>query len=94
MASRCRRTIPAASGAASRSPAAIRPATAPGPWAYALCLAAGGFVASTAGQSVTQPDAALDAIRWGFGLLPAAAMLAALLLQRRYTLDRAARAGD
>ncbi|MBQ0893289.1 MFS transporter [Micromonospora sp. U56] len=65
-----------------------------GPWAYALCLAAGGFVASTAGQNVTQPDAALDAIRWGFGLLPAAAMLAALLLQRRYTLDRAARAGD
>ncbi|RKN41476.1 MFS transporter [Micromonospora endolithica] len=63
-----------------------------GPWAYALCLAAGGFVASAAGETVVQPDAALDAIRWGFGLLPAAAMLAALLLQRRYTLDGAARA--
>ncbi|MDM4719204.1 MFS transporter [Micromonospora sp. WMMA1363] len=63
-----------------------------GPWAYALCLAAGGFVASTAGAAVTQPAAALDAIRWGFGLLPAALMLVAVLLQRRYTLDRAARA--
>ncbi|SCF20615.1 MFS transporter [Micromonospora mirobrigensis] len=63
-----------------------------GPWAYALCLATGGFVASTAGQSVSQPDAALTAIRWGFGLLPAAAMLVALLVQRRYTLDPAARA--
>ncbi|MEU9508705.1 MFS transporter [Micromonospora sp. NPDC048170] len=62
-----------------------------GPWAYSLCLAAGGFVASTAGDSVTQPDGALTAIRWGFGLLPAAAMLVAVLLQRRYTLDRAAR---
>ncbi|RLK25548.1 Na+/melibiose symporter-like transporter [Micromonospora sp. M71_S20] len=62
-----------------------------GPWAYSLCLAAGGFVASTAGEGVTQPDGALTAIRWGFGLLPAAAMLAALLLQRRYTLDRTAR---
>ncbi|MGN9919031.1 hypothetical protein [Micromonospora palomenae] len=65
-----------------------------GPLGVRALPAAGGFVASTAGQSVTQPDAALDAIRWGFGLLPAAAMLAALLLQRRYTLDRAARAGD
>ncbi|MGC4856876.1 MFS transporter [Micromonospora sp. DT4] len=63
-----------------------------GPYAYALCLAVGGFVASTAGASPTQPDAALAAVRYGFGLLPAAAMLAALLLQRRYTLDAAARA--
>lgn len=63
-----------------------------GPYAYALCLAVGGFVASTAGASPTQPDAALAAVRYGFGLLPAAAMLAALLLQRRYTLDATARA--
>ncbi|MER7457798.1 MFS transporter [Micromonospora sp. NPDC126480] len=62
-----------------------------GPWAYSLCLAAGGFVASTAGVTVTQSAAALDAIRWGFGLLPAALMLVALLVQRRYTLDRTAR---
>ncbi|MGB2570127.1 MFS transporter [Micromonospora citrea] len=65
-----------------------------GPWAYALCLAAGGFVASAAGESVVQPDSALAAIRWGFGLLPAAAMLVAVLLQRRYTLDGVARAAD
>lgn len=62
-----------------------------GPYAYALCLAVGGFVASTAGQSPVQPDAALAAVRYGFGLLPAVAMLAALLLQRRYTLDATAR---
>jgi Na+/melibiose symporter-like transporter len=63
-----------------------------GPYAFALCLTAGGFVASTGGQVVDQPDAAGAAIRYGFGLLPAALMLAAVLLQRRYTLDGAARA--
>ncbi|WFE35663.1 MFS transporter [Micromonospora sp. WMMD975] len=63
-----------------------------GPYAYALCLAAGGFVASTAGQSVTQSAQALAALRYGFGLLPAAVMVVAVLVQRRYTLDGAARA--
>ena len=63
-----------------------------GPYAYALCLAAGGFVASTAGDAVSQPDTAVAAIRYGFGLLPAAVMLAAVLMQRRYTLDGTARA--
>ncbi|MFI1197224.1 MFS transporter [Micromonospora sp. NPDC020750] len=63
-----------------------------GPYTYALCLAAGGFVASAGGEPVAQPGAALTAIRYGFGLLPAALMLAALLAQRRYTLDGAARA--
>ncbi|WP_433350572.1 MFS transporter [Micromonospora sp. CA-111912] len=63
-----------------------------GPYAYALCLAAGGFVASAGGEPVTQPGAALTAIRYGFGLLPAALMLAAVLAQRRYTIDGAARA--
>ncbi|RZT78646.1 Na+/melibiose symporter-like transporter [Micromonospora violae] len=63
-----------------------------GPYAYALCLTVGGFVASSAGESPVQPDAALAAVRYGFGLLPAVAMLAALLLQRRYTLDATARA--
>ncbi|MGC4758102.1 MFS transporter [Micromonospora trifolii] len=62
-----------------------------GPYAYALCLTVGGFVASTASESPVQPDAALAAVRHGFGLLPAVAMLAALLLQRRYTLDATAR---
>ncbi|RAN92268.1 hypothetical protein GAR05_06230 [Micromonospora saelicesensis] len=65
-----------------------------GPYAYALCLTVGGFVASTAGESPVQPDAALAAVRYGFGLLPAVAMLAALLLQRRYTLDATARAAS
>ncbi|MBM7495068.1 Na+/melibiose symporter-like transporter [Micromonospora luteifusca] len=65
-----------------------------GPYAYALCLTVGGFVASTAGDSPVQPDAALAAVRYGFGLLPAVAMLAALLLQRRYTLDVTARAAS
>ncbi|MEU8156204.1 MFS transporter [Micromonospora sp. NPDC048986] len=65
-----------------------------GPYAYALCLTVGGFVASTAGESPVQPDAALVAVRYGFGLLPAVAMLAALLLQRRYTLDATARAAS
>ncbi|WDZ86450.1 MFS transporter [Micromonospora cathayae] len=63
-----------------------------GPYAYALCLAAGGFVASATGTTVDQPDSALTAIRYGFGLLPAACMIAALLLQRRYRLDTTARA--
>ncbi|NES13615.1 MULTISPECIES: MFS transporter [Micromonospora] len=63
-----------------------------GPYAYALCLAAGGFVASAAGETVTQSPAAHAAIRYGFGLLPAAVMLVAVLMQRRYTLDRVARA--
>ncbi|MDI5942573.1 MFS transporter, partial [Micromonospora sp. DH15] len=62
-----------------------------GPYAYAVCLTAGGFVASTGGQVIDQPDTAGAAIRYGFGLLPAALMLAAVLLQRRYTLDGAAR---
>ncbi|WP_089154018.1 MFS transporter [Micromonospora sp. NBS 11-29] len=63
-----------------------------GPYAYALCLAAGGFVASDAGEAVTQSPDALAALRYGFGLLPAAVMVVAVLLQRRYTLDGAARA--
>ncbi|MFI6128310.1 MFS transporter [Micromonospora sp. NPDC051141] len=63
-----------------------------GPYAYALCLAAGGFVASSAGETVTQSAGALAALRYGFGLLPAAVMVVAVLLQRRYTLDGAARA--
>ncbi|MCI4066671.1 hypothetical protein MRQ36_30565 [Micromonospora sp. R77] len=55
---------------------------------------AGGFVASSAGQTVTQSPAALAAIRYGFGLLPAVVMVAAVLVQRRYTLDGTARADD
>ena len=42
---------------------------------YSLCLAAGGFVASTGGANRRPVRAALAAVRYGFGLLPAALML-------------------
>ncbi|MET7398780.1 MFS transporter [Dactylosporangium sp. NPDC005572] len=62
-----------------------------GPYVYAACLAAGGFVASSSDEPTPQSPAALLAVRLGFGLVPAALMLAAILIQRRYTLDTAAR---
>jgi GPH family glycoside/pentoside/hexuronide:cation symporter len=62
-----------------------------GPYLYSACLAIGGFIASTADSQVTQPDSAHTMIRLGFGLVPAALMVAAMLLQRRYTLDRTLR---
>lgn len=65
-----------------------------GPYLYAGLLALGGFVAGTADQTVTQPGTALTAVRLGFGLLPAALMLVALLTQRGYTLDRRLRAAE
>ncbi|MEH1014047.1 MFS transporter [Micromonospora sp. CPCC 206060] len=64
-----------------------------GPYAYALCLAAGGFAASRAGETVVQSSTALAAVRYGFGVLPVVMMLVALALQRHYTLDRTARTG-
>ncbi|WP_045741085.1 MFS transporter [Actinoplanes rectilineatus] len=60
---------------------------ATGPYLYAACLALGGFVASTAVGQAVQSPVALTAVRLGFTLLPAALMTAAILLQRRYTLD-------
>ncbi|MDI1464669.1 MFS transporter [Catellatospora sp. KI3] len=62
-----------------------------GPYVYSACLAVGGFVASGAGEHVTQPGLAHTMIRLGFGLVPAVLMLVAMLLQRRYTLDRTLR---
>lgn len=62
-----------------------------GPYLYAGCLAIGGFLASDAGTRVIQPESAYTMIRLGFGLVPAALMVLALLAQRRYTLDRALR---
>jgi Na+/melibiose symporter-like transporter len=59
-----------------------------GPYVYAACLALGGFVASD--TDVPQPDSARLWIRLGFGAVPAALMLLAVLLQRGYTLDSAA----
>jgi len=63
-----------------------------GPYVYSACLAAGGFVASAAGDHTIQSLAALDAVRYGFTLVPAALMTIAVLLQRRYTLDQVAAA--
>jgi GPH family glycoside/pentoside/hexuronide:cation symporter len=63
--------------------------TAVGPYLYSAVLALGGFVSSTAGESVVQPGSATTALLLGFTVLPAATMLVALLLQRRYGLDAA-----
>lgn len=58
-----------------------------GPYVYSACLAVGGFVASGAGEHVTQSSGALAAVRYGFTLVPAVLMTIAVLLQRHYTLD-------
>ncbi|WP_433063497.1 MFS transporter [Dactylosporangium sp. CS-033363] len=66
-----------------------------GPYAYSACLAVGGFVATAAGEQVTQSAGAIAAVRYGFTLVPAVLMAAAILLQRRYTLDGTAQSlGD
>lgn len=62
-----------------------------GPYVYAACLAIGGFVASSAGTEVVQSGTAHTMIRLGFGVVPAVLMVVAMLLQRRYTLDRTLR---
>ncbi|NUP62654.1 MAG: MFS transporter [Nonomuraea sp.] len=58
-----------------------------GPYVYSACLAVGGFVASSAGEHVTQSSGALAAVRYGFTLVPAVLMTIAVVLQRHYTLD-------
>ncbi|HEY8980824.1 MAG TPA: MFS transporter [Streptomyces sp.] len=60
-----------------------------GPYVYSACLATGGFVAGGAGEHTTQSSGALAAVRYGFTLVPALLMTIAIVLQRRYTLDRA-----
>jgi Na+/melibiose symporter-like transporter len=65
-----------------------------GPYLFAACLTVGGFAASGAGEPVTQTPGALAAVRYGFTLVPAVLMTVAIALQRRYTLDEAASAGD
>jgi Na+/melibiose symporter-like transporter len=62
-----------------------------GPYIYAAVLAIGGFVGSSAKSDVVQSATAIDAVRWGFGAIPAVVMVIALLLQRRYTLDSTVR---
>ena len=61
--------------------------TAIGPYLYAGSLAIGGFISSTAGEEVTQPDSAITALLLGFTVLPAALMLVAIGFQRLYRLD-------
>jgi GPH family glycoside/pentoside/hexuronide:cation symporter len=61
-----------------------------GPYVYSACLTAGGFAASTAGEHTTQSPGALAAVRYGFTLVPAVLMTIAIVLQRRYTLDKRA----
>jgi GPH family glycoside/pentoside/hexuronide:cation symporter len=62
-----------------------------GPYLYSACLAIGGYVGTTVDDEVVQSASAVNAVQWGFGAVPAVLMLAAVLLQRRYTLDRTAR---
>jgi Na+/melibiose symporter-like transporter len=58
-----------------------------GPGLYALVLAAGGYVSSTAATDVVQPASALTAVAVGFSVVPAALIAASLVLLRRYRLD-------
>lgn len=60
--------------------------TAFGPYIYALVLALGGFVASTADNPVTQTSSAQAALLIGFTVVPAVLMGIAILFQRRYRL--------
>ncbi|MFN8081621.1 MAG: MFS transporter [Kineosporiaceae bacterium] len=56
-----------------------------GPGLYGALLALGGYVSST-DAAAAQPDSAITAIVVGFSALPAALVLASLLLLRRYRL--------
>jgi GPH family glycoside/pentoside/hexuronide:cation symporter len=61
--------------------------TAIGPYLYALALAAGGFVSSTADTRVDQSDSALTALVVGITVVPAVLMAVAIMFQRRCALD-------
>lgn len=58
-----------------------------GPLVYAGVLAFGGYVSSTDGLA-QQPDSALTAIAWGFGLLPAVLIGLSFITLVRYRLDQ------
>lgn len=60
-----------------------------GPGIYGLVLMLGGYVSSTDGGDA-QPDGALTSMTLGFTLLPAALVLASLLILRHYRIDEAA----
>jgi glycoside/pentoside/hexuronide:cation symporter, GPH family len=57
-----------------------------GPGLFALVLAIGGYRSSTSGD-VTQPASAVDAITYGFSVLPALLVLGSLWWLARYSLD-------
>lgn len=63
--------------------------TASGPYLYSAALALGGFVSSTGGVDVDQPQSAMTALLVGFTVLPAVLMVVAIVFQRRYRLDPA-----
>jgi GPH family glycoside/pentoside/hexuronide:cation symporter len=63
--------------------------TAIGPYVYSAVLAAGGFLATTEGHTVTQPESARTALLIGFTVVPALLMAVALAFQLRWTLDAA-----
>ncbi len=65
-----------------------------GPGIFALVLAAGGYVSSTADTIAFQPESALLAIGLGFSILPAALTLLSLWLLRGYRLDDELRSND
>lgn len=60
-----------------------------GATALSLILAATGYISSTAGEAVVQPDAAITGIVVSFSLAPAALIALSLLALRRYPLRRA-----
>lgn len=65
-----------------------------GPGIFALVLTAGGYVSSTSGVTVDQPDSARLAIALGFSVLPAVLSAISLLLLRGYRLDDRLRSAD
>ena len=56
------------------------------PYIYAAVLGIGGFVATTADESVIQTSSAMTALVVGFTIVPAILMTIATLFQRKYTL--------
>ncbi len=60
--------------------------TALGPYIYSTVLAIGGFVSSSANETVKQTPEAMTAMLIGFTVLPAVLMVVAFLVQRRYAL--------
>lgn len=65
-----------------------------GPGIFALVLTAGGYVSTTSGVTVDQPDSARLAIALGFSVLPALLSAISLVLLRGYRLDDRLRSAD